>query len=1061
MKRVIAILYIVMTVAVPLYSDDVSARDGVIDLSHTQCVKGDVLPLNGSWEFHWHHYLKPGSQRNPDMYLSLPGTWKDHALNGTPLPVSGYASYRLIIKNCKARDLAFRWRDIGTSFRMYVNGVPMVTVGNPGYSKETTHHAFRNGVKTFTHEGGDIEIILHVANYRYYKAGPWHPVVLGHRETILREREKGIALDLFLLGAIIIMALYHLGLTMLRREDVSSLYFAFVAIMAALRGAVLGEMHLLDIMPWLPWFVIKKIEFLSFNLAIPFLGLYLHSLFRKEFNAIILKVLLIMSGLLVISTLVLPLRFITLPLTVNQLMVVFFGIYFLYVIIQALLHRRHGATLMGVGVLILFVTTLNDVLYSLHVIDTAFIAHFGLFLFIFVQSILLSMRFARAYRSIEYLSMELEEKNRKLVEFDSVKNEFLANTSHELRTPLHGIIGIATSLINGAAGELDDRVRGNLAMIVSSGRRLAALVNDILDFSRIRDHSLVLNRVNVNVHAIAAYVVELTSATLRDDEIKIINDVDPNLPMVLADENRTEQILINLVGNAIKFTSHGSIRIFAHGPEEGMIHIGVEDTGMGIPSDKLEAIFDSFYQLDGSEVRQRGGAGLGLSISRKLVELQGGKIKVESEEGKGSVFSFTLPMAGKGVEKKDGERYQITETLAKAIETMEKDSVPIPAEEKRPARDETILVVDDDPINLQVLDNQLSLQGYTVARAMEGSQVFSALQNIRPDLILLDVMMPRMSGYEVAREVRKNYSLFDLPIMMLTARNQPEDVARGFESGANDYLSKPFDSTELLARVHTLLTLRKAVQENRKYLTYEQELAFAKRIQHAALPAKLPEYENLEIAAKYVPMATVGGDFYNMHRLNDTSLGVLVSDVSGHGVPAALIASMVNIVFSILKDASTSPSKFLQEMNRLLTGNMEQQFLTAGFLFCDMVEGKVLYARTGHEPLLLLRREEARILEIMPKGKAIGWFKELVLEEAIEELKNGDRLILYTDCIIEELNSSGEMYGRKRFNELILSTSKLSPEEMVDEVYRELMEWGGGGDTFSDDFTLVVIDVRL
>lgn len=234
--------------------------------------------------------------------------------------------------------------------------------------------------------------------------------------------------------------------------------------------------------------------------------------------------------------------------------------------------------------------------------------------------------------------------NHRLQELDRLKDEFLANTSHELRTPLNGIIGLSESLLDGAAGSVPDPMRKHLEMIAYSGKRLANLVNDILDFSKLKNHTLQLNKRPVSVHSAVQILLKITGPLVATKPIALINAVPETLPAVSADEARLQQILYNLVGNAVKFTDRGSITVSAKQDADAVV-IDVVDTGIGIPADQIEKIFESFEQVDGAHSRQHGGTGLGLAITRRLVELHGGSISASSTYGVGSRFRVRLPLA--------------------------------------------------------------------------------------------------------------------------------------------------------------------------------------------------------------------------------------------------------------------------------------------------------------------------------------------------------------------------------------------------------------------------------
>ncbi len=443
----------------------------------------------------------------------------------------------------------------------------------------------------------------------------------------------------------------------------------------------------------------------------------------------------------------------------------------------------------------------------------------------------LALSFNRMAAALRDSFKNLEKKNADLEEMDKLKNEFLANTSHELRTPLNGIIGIADSLIDGATGELPEETAYNLQMIIASGTRLTNLVNDILDFSQLRHKAIQLQLKPVALKEMAEVVLTFSKPLLDNKPIELINQVNADLPAVLADENRLQQILHNLVGNAIKFTAKGQIHIKAERKKEGVL-IQVSDTGIGIAKEKQNRIFESFKQADGSTAREYGGTGLGLSISRQLIELHKGYIGIESDLGKGSVFSFWLPAAKQAAETL--AEPLVSKPHANDIDALKNApkkrkatsvSLDITAQELNELRQSgrfTILIVDDEPVNLQVLSNHLANKNYILAEASNGVDAWGAISNgFRPDLILLDVMMPKMTGYEVCRRVRELYMPNEMPILLLTAKNQVTDLVEGLESGANDYLTKPISKSELLTRIKVHIQLYNINQAYGRFVPHE------------------------------------------------------------------------------------------------------------------------------------------------------------------------------------------------------------------------------------------------
>ncbi|MCV6638541.1 response regulator [Candidatus Albibeggiatoa sp. nov. NOAA] len=424
---------------------------------------------------------------------------------------------------------------------------------------------------------------------------------------------------------------------------------------------------------------------------------------------------------------------------------------------------------------------------------------------------------------------QVEQQNENLKELDRLKDDFLSNTSHELRTPINGIIGIAESMLDGVAGKLPPKAVENLSMIVFSGRRLANLVNDILDFSKLKHKSIALQIRPIEVKVLADVVITLSQPLIGKKPIELVNSIEQDI-IVDADENRVQQILHNLLGNAVKFTDEGQVDVSASQFSEGWLMISVTDTGLGIPREKLSTVFNPFEQADGSISREFGGTGLGLSITKQLVELHGGEIRIQSTEGHGTRVSFTLPLSTTDTAAHGDETETLLERLREPTATppmltanvidIDKDTEK-EADEPAIFLDEdtqeiqqikldemlSVLIVDDDPVNLQVLENQLTIENYSVTRALNGPEALEAIDKEKFAVVLLDIMMPKMSGFEVCRIIRERYPVTQLPVIMLTAKNQVADLVQGLESGANDYLTKPFSKGELLARIKTHIQL--------------------------------------------------------------------------------------------------------------------------------------------------------------------------------------------------------------------------------------------------------------
>ena len=656
---------------------------------------------------------------------------------------------------------------------------------------------------------------------------------------------------------------------------------------------------------------------------------------------------------------------------------------------------------------------------------------------------------------IEQKISELEKANIELQAMDRLKDEFLANTSHELKTPIHGIIGLTESLLDGTCGSLNENSKNILSMISRSSKRLANLVNDILDFSRLKNSDITLDIKNIDICSMTDAVITILSPLMYGKDIKIINKISEQGRYVKGDENRIEQILINIIGNAIKFTEEGTITIRAESKNNGYISLSVTDTGIGIPEEKQQSIFDSFVQSDGSISRKYGGTGLGLAITKDLINLHGGDISVDSMPGKGSTFIFTLP-AG---EKNDAVSYPL-----RAENTPASLNEPglINSGNETALAGARILVVDDEPVNLQILLNQLAKENYSVKFLTGGEEALSVIESGEEfDLVLLDVMMPVISGFDVCKKIREKYSAHELPVVLLTAKNTREDILAGLSTGANDYITKPFDREELLARVKNYISLKKAAEEQKKFIALKQELEIARSIQLSILPENPPRMKGLEINARYEPMMEVGGDFYDFFQVDENRIGILIADVTGHGVSAALISSMVKIAFYMSQDCIDNPAAVLARINSSLIDHIYGRFITAFYIFIDLKEMKAVFSNAAHWPMYIQNRQTGESSELTVRGRLIGITKNENYKNLEVGLKKGDRIILFTDGIIEERNSIGELFGEQRFMDMIKQHSSGLPSGLIDVVFERVNSWSGNfsSEGLEDDVTMIVADI--
>ena len=375
----------------------------------------------------------------------------------------------------------------------------------------------------------------------------------------------------------------------------------------------------------------------------------------------------------------------------------------------------------------------------------------------------------------------------------------------------------------------------------------------------------------------------------------------------------------------------------------------------------------------------------------------------------------------------------------------------------------TVLLVDDEPANIQIV-NSILKDTYKIRIATNGAKALELANQVpAPDLVLLDVMMPGMDGYEVCTRLKAVADTRDIPVIFLTGQTQIDDETRGFEVGAVDYIHKPFSPAVVQARVRTHLVLRGIREQLASQLQeIQREMDTARKIQLSILPQQVPAIECLDIAARYIPMTAVAGDFYDFIVIDKNRLGILVADVSGHGMPAALISSMLKIALDGQKACADDPVKVLEGLNQVLCGKFQGHFVTATYIVIDTEKRIISYAGAGHPPLIVRDHAAGVTNEYAENGLFFGFFPGAEYTALEIPFKEGDWVVLYTDGIPETTDSAEEQFGIERFKQFVQANSELPANEFVDKFLADLSVYGeiNAGREAEDDITLLAIHFK-
>ncbi len=797
------------------------AVHGVMDLSKWNPKQDRRIALDGEWEFYWGRLIEPERFSNRALpvdklgYMQVPSTWNGKTSGDERLPAHGSATYRLRLTGLSEDGMyALKKTNIRFASAIYVNGSKVLEDGRPSEDAGDYRMGNKPQLGLFASRDGEAELVVHVSNYDYVNAGIPVSLYFGEQSAMLTDQLKRMAGEFTLLAILLTLSVIFLfcfiATVAYRSKDYSLLVYAAVCWMFAVYTGLMGERPLFLFLEELSFEaayrfkdVVSLVSFIVLTVVF----------YRLQPNLISLRFAQMSSALLgIFATLVLVLPIdVYIPLY-SYAIAVYQSMLIWLLLRVGLIYIRSSDS--RAKTLIIYAALLCVNLYSLDIIlfafsykDNFWLGQLFLVSFNALLVVLVVIRFFEAYLTVNRMKD-------KLLRADAIKDDFLTNTSHELRTPLNAIVNIADTMRKGAAGQIDPEQVKNLGIIVDSGRRLTYLVNELLDYSRMKHGDITLVRDRVELRTAVDAVVRMHHYLLEGKPVAIVNAISSRFPLVWVDVNRLMQIMHNLIGNAVKFTDSGTVTVSAS-IERGMAEVRVSDTGRGIDEAQQASIFLPFEQLEQARgERDGGGSGLGLSITKKLVELHGGDIRVHSVPGSGTVLAFTLPLAAAALQETaaaflHGEGATGTGTA----QAEEQASISYPIRVQGDIS-EPILVVDDDNANLQTMINLLRIEGYAFTVVNRGQ---AAVEEIMGNpayysLVILDIMMPDISGYDVLQRVRERFSPFELPVLMLTAKNRSEDVKRSLGNGANDIVAKPFELEELAARVQSLTRLKSSVK---------------------------------------------------------------------------------------------------------------------------------------------------------------------------------------------------------------------------------------------------------
>ncbi len=1034
--------FLVIPAIYPSFDYPVDTK-GVVDFEDYDW--SESVSLLSPWNFYWNQIVDPsaiaeGSAPPADCQL-IPGYWNGVSCGEHKLQSQGKATYHLRVKvKAQAEGFAFHLIRAFMNYTLYVNGQ---LIHKPGFDNklDVDKGRFGRGVQ-------ELDIVLQVENPDFIYGGVYNRIRLGLAPQVAYERFFNRAIEIGIGACFFIMALYHFAFFCLRRRSIELLMFAGICTLILCRMVFVGQGIFFDLSQRArdEYFLVWTMH-LTYYTELPMFAAFIYTLFPQDLSRRLTFWIIAISGVFVASLFLTPMSFWMYTAHPYHLLAICYVVYAYYALGRAILwFKREGVTLFALSGSVVSIGLFYDIgTLVLNFKSYDNVAVLGCFFYLIIQALVLAIRFSRAYTLVEEGEQAIKRLNSDLQEHERSRTAMFHNTSHELRTPLNGILGFIRLIRSGQYGEIGEKPRGQLLKVENLAHSLLSQVNTILDLAKSRQGSLTLAPTLFSLNELVkevSYLSEALQTRQEDTKFEIERSwSDHEAPVFVGDQEKILTIVRNLLGNAFKFAKNEqehkvSVRFELTGKDN--LEISVEDSGIGIPPEYTEKIFEEFRQLDDAARRSYEGSGLGLAITKSFVSLMGGEIKVSSQLGQGSCFSVKIPAACE-TEKQPVIKTQ-TPVIERQVLRLEKASKsPAKSSQQTPRvtleKPHRILVIDDNAINCEVIKDILEAQGYFVETALGGAEGLAKMESWQPELVLLDLMMPIVSGEDVLQRLReeKERKRSQIPVILITARASQEDRIHGLSLGADDYLAKPIMSEEMILRVRNSLNRLELTQKAAEKAAIEQDLAAVQMI-NETISRSLVDAPSYSFASFYQPAEVTGGDWLGVfHDHQRQRLYLMIGDVTGHGMKSALVTVIVAAAIKgglevLQKIAGEgTPEACLQVLrevaNRLMCDLSERldKTMTMAFLSLDLQTGDGYYLNAGHPPIYIMRREE--MVGLLQQSMPLGYAEPKSNRALAFHLGPGESLLMFTDGLIENQGPDGRSLSLRRISKKIVGHS--------------------------------------
>jgi two-component system, cell cycle sensor histidine kinase and response regulator CckA len=832
------------------------AVKGLLDLTPLNLYENGPITLKGEWEMYWQKLLDPdyfshSSQEQEKRYFHIPSVWNGYPLGNNHLTGKGYATFRLKVKLNPTSDmLAFQIPRVFTAYRLWVDDKLVTEVGKVGTTRESMIPRFKSPIVHFQTDADEFFLTLQISNFMHSRGGIRQNIKLGTKDQIDASRSFRVVIEAVLIGALLIMSLYHLALFALRKEDVFNLYFSLICLLFMFRTAFTGEVVGYWIIQDANWHLITKLEWLSVfvapSLAVGFFQTYFPQEGSKRVKQIAIAVGLALGVMVLASP---PILFTTIFHYITPLIIGLLS-YGIFILIKAFIHGRQGALVISIAYAVAFVATVNDVLHASEIIKTGFYLSYSLLIFIVTQSVQLSIRASQAMRRVETQAVQLARTNRayedeirekkraeaevkayqerlevlvaertealeiankrlreELVERQLAEKEkeklryqlqraqkmeaigtLAGGVAHDLNNILSGLVGYPELILMDLPQ--DSKLRPFIEIMLKSGKKAAAIVQDLLTLARRGIQEMVVLNLNDVIHEYLDSP-EFEKLLQFHEGVRIDTHLEPALLNIKGSAIHLSKTVMNLVSNAAEALSNdGTIHIATRNQYLDTPLAGYEltqpgdyavmeivDTGVGMGNDEVERIFDPFYS---KKKMGRSGTGLGMAVVWGTVKDHQGYINIKSEPSEGTTLTLFFPIT------REVQRYEVDASDLSMYQ----------------GQGQTVLVVDDMSEQRQVASTMLEKLGYRVTTVSSGEEAVTYIKDNQVDILLLDMIMdPGIDGLETYRRILE------------TKPHQKAIIASGYSETARVHTAQALGAGEYVKKPYTLINIARAISQ--------------------------------------------------------------------------------------------------------------------------------------------------------------------------------------------------------------------------------------------------------